>query len=560
MKYYIIAGEASGDLHGSNLMKGLIASDSRAEIRFWGGDLMAAVGGEMVKHYKETAVMGIVEVILNLKKITGNLKLCKQDILEFQPDVVILIDYPGFNFRIASFAKSNNIRVFYYISPTVWAWKEGRVKNLKRDVDRLFIIFPFEVDYFKQKGIRAIYNGNPLLDSISANPCNTETIEDFRKRAGLDNDKPIIGLLAGSRNGEIRYLMPIFTQLEKEFEEYQFVLAGAPSMDKSDYEKYLADSKIKLLFGETYSIMKHSKATALCSGTASLEAALLETPQVVCYKANSLSALSVRLLIKVKFVSLVNLIFNQQVVKELLQDECTAENIAKELRNLLKAKEREKMIQKYHKLKEMFGGAGASERVAQSMIKELREMIDSTRFSRVYNSPMGMLRLICDSDALLEIQYISETEIEASGKANTSDGSNHPILLETAKQLDEYFSEKRTEFKLPLKFIGTRFQRRVWEELYKIPYGKVRTYGEIAHLINSKDANRAVGNACKMNPLLIVVPCHRVLGAQNRLTGFNIGLDKKSYLLNLEKAYENTDNNLFSTDITKDLENEAQSI
>lgn len=559
MKYYIIAGEASGDLHGSNLMKELLVADSRAEFRFWGGDLMAAVGGERVKHYKDTAIMGFVEVVRKLNTILGNLRFCKKDILEYQPDVVILIDYPGFNFKIAKFAKSRNIRVFYYISPTVWAWKEWRIKNLKRDVDRLFIIFPFEVEYFKSKGIKAIYNGNPLLDSISADPCNNESIEDFRRRTGLD-ERPIIALLAGSRSTEINFLMPKFVKLEKEFYDYQFVLAGAPAMERKDYEKYLAGSKISLFFGETYSIIKHSQAALVCSGTASLETALLETPQIVCYQGNKLTGFIVRLLLKVKYVSLVNLIFNQPVVKELLQSDCTAENMVKELKKIIKAKERERIIHKYQKLKNMLGGAGASERVAQSMVKELTEMIDSTRYSRLYDSPLGTLKLICDSDALVEIQYISLKEQESPGKNNLEEQSNHPVLIEASKQLDEYFSEKRTEFDLPVKFIGTKFQQRVWEELTKIPYGKTKTYGEVAHLINAKDANRAVGNACKMNPLLIVVPCHRVLGAQNRLTGFNIGLDKKSFLLNLEKAYENTDNNLFSNDVNKGFNDENQSI
>ncbi|MEN6618363.1 MAG: lipid-A-disaccharide synthase [Rikenellaceae bacterium] len=557
MKYYIIAGEASGDLHGSNLMKGLLMADSQAEFRFWGGDLMASTGGEMVMHYKDTAVMGFVEVVKKLGLIFRNLKLCKKDILEFQPDVVILIDYPGFNFRIAKFAKSHNIRVFYYISPTVWAWKENRVKNLKRDVDRLFIIFPFEVEYFKKKGMKAIYNGNPLLDSISSHPCNNESIEEFRERNNLD-DRPIIALLAGSRHSEINYLMPKFVKLEKNFKDFQFVLAGAPSMELKDYEKFLVGSKITLLFGETYSIIKHSKATVLCSGTASLEAALLDAPQIVCYRGNPLSAMIVRILIKVKYVSLVNLIFNQPVVKELLQRDCTTEKITEELKKILK--NRERIVLKYQKLKTMLGGAGASERVAQSMVKELKSMIDSIRYCRLYKSPLGTLRLICDSESLVEIKYISQDEINSIAENVSKNKGDHPILIETTRQLDEYFSEKRQEFDLPVKFIGTTFQKRVWEELSRIPYGKIRTYGEIANLINSKDANRAVGNACKMNPLLIVVPCHRVLGAHNRLTGFNIGIDKKSFLLDLEKAYENTDSNLFCNDIKNNLTDENTGI
>jgi len=549
MKYYIIAGEASGDLHGSNLMKGLLAVDPLSEFRFWGGDLMSAVGGVMVKHYKDTAVMGFIEVALKLNTILRNLKICKKDILEYQPDVVILIDYPGFNFKIANFAKANNIRVFYYISPQVWAWKENRIKNLKRDIDKLFIIFPFEVEYFKNKGIDAIYNGNPLLDSVSSHPCNTESTEEFKKRNVLD-ERPVIALLAGSRHGEINYLMPKYLKLVNSFTDYQFVLAGAPAMNKKDYDKYLKNTDISLLFGETYSIIKHSQAAVVCSGTASLEAALLETPQIVCYGINKLTAFIVRSWIKVKYASLVNLIFNQLVVKELLQENCTVDNMVKELKKILNSKERERILLKYKKLKNMLGGVGTSERVAQSMVTELKSIIDSKRFTKLYKSPIGTLKLICDNDALIEIQYVSGVGKTLTDKANSNIYITHTILEETAKQLDEYFCEKRKEFDLPVKLTGTKFQKIVWEELGKIPYGSIKTYGEIAHLINAKDANRAVGSACKMNPLLIVVPCHRVLGAQNRLTGFNIGLDKKSYLLDLEKAYENTDNNLFSKDIS----------
>jgi lipid-A-disaccharide synthase len=554
MKYYIIAGEASGDLHGSNLMKGLKIADPQARFRVWGGDLMANEGGELVKHYKETAVMGFVEVLKSIRKISANLNLCKNDLLEYNPDILILIDYPGFNFRIAKFAKLNGLKVFYYISPKVWAWKESRVEYLKRDIDRLFIIFPFEIDYFKKQGIEAIYNGNPLLDSIAGHPSIKESIEEFRKRAGLD-DKPIIGLLAGSRSMEINYLMPRFIKLEKIFPEYNFVLAGAPSMDLSSYSKFLENTKIKLLFGETYSILRHAKVTVLASGTASLEAALLDAPQVVCYGGNEISYQIAKRLVKIKYASLVNLILDMPLVKELLQHDCTTEKIADEIKYLLNEKHREKLFKKYAKVKEMLGGEGASVKVAASMIEEYNKMREAQRFYLNIDTPLGTLRLTSDNDYLLEVNYVEDTKKRLSNKRDKSDNPNNiqselpQVILDAKKQFEDYFASKRDSFDIPIKPEGTEFQQKVWSELKKIPYGEVKSYGDIAKIIGSSDASRAVGLACKMNPLLIVIPCHRVLGVNNKLTGFAIGVDKKSFLLNHEKAYEKGDNSLF-TNIT----------
>ncbi|MEA5006153.1 MAG: lipid-A-disaccharide synthase [Rikenellaceae bacterium] len=549
MKYYIIAGEASGDLHGSNLMKSLLEEDPGSDIRFWGGDLMSSVGGILVKHYKDTAVMGIVEVISKLGQIAKNLDFCKKDILEYRPDVVILIDYPGFNFKIAKFARKHSIKVFYYIPPTVWAWKEWRVKSLKKYVDRLFIIFPFEVDFYKKKGMKAFYFGNPLLESIANHECMNESGESFRKRCQLD-ERPIIALLAGSRSNEVKTLMPIFIQLQDRFPEYQLVLAGVNSIGRDIYNKYLSGTNIRILFGETYPILLHAKASALCSGTASLEAALIGTPQVVCYRANAITAAIVRILIKVKYVSLTNLIFNQPVVKELLQNDCNVENISRELERILSDKEQAKIRKRYEKLRKVLGEAHASKNIAKAMVNELQTIMDANRFFRYYSSPMGFFKLIADSESLIEIRYIhKEDELALNIKGAVKSNS---ILDETAHQLDEYFSEKRKEFDLPIKLSGTAFQKRVWKELSMIPYGKVKTYGEIATLVETKDASRAVGNACRMNPLPIVIPCHRVVGANNKLTGFNMGIDKKSYLLGLEKVFDNSDTNLFNANINQD--------
>ena len=544
MKYYIIAGEASGDLHGSNLIKGLKKSDPEAHFRVWGGDLMQQAGGELVRHYKETAVMGFVEVLMHASKIKKNFDLCKKDLVEYNPDVLILIDYPGFNFRMAKYAKDRGIKVFYYISPKVWAWKEGRIKNLKRDVDKLFIIFPFEVEYFKKHGIEAEYNGNPLLDSTDAHPCNLESREEFILRNNLDN-RPIIGLLAGSRKTEISYLLPRIKNLIHHFPDHQFILAAAPSIEPSYYQEILKDSNLKVLFGETYSVLKHSAAAVISSGTASLEAALLNTPQVVCYGGNEISYQIAKRFVKVKYISLVNLILDAPAVKELIQHDCTQENIITELKDLLTDKRRKQVAKYYKKLRELLGGEGASEKTAKAMMTCLMKMKNETCDSVCINSPVGLLRISCSEKEITEIANVGEdrpSEIAEPGKIS------NPLLNRAAVQLQEYFEEKREEFDLPLKFGGTDFQNRVWRELTQIPYGKSKTYGEIASLVNSKDAVRAVGMACKMNPLLIVVPCHRVIGAHNKLTGFNLGIDKKIFLLNLEKTYIHTDINIFSNE------------
>lgn len=544
MKYYIIAGEASGDLHGSNLIKGLKKSDPEAHFRVWGGDLMQQAGGELVRHYKETAVMGFVEVLMHASKIKKNFDLCKKDLVEYNPDVLILIDYPGFNFRMAKYAKDRGIKVFYYISPKVWAWKEGRIKNLKRDVDKLFIIFPFEVEYFKKHGIEAEYNGNPLLDSTDAHPCNLEGREEFILRNNLDN-RPIIGLLAGSRKTEISYLLPRIKNLIHHFPYHQFILAAAPSIEPSYYQDILKDSNLKVLFGETYSVLKHSAAAVISSGTASLEAALLNTPQVVCYGGNEISYQIAKRFVKVKYISLVNLILDAPAVKELIQHDCTQENIITELKDLLTDKRRKQVAKYYKKLRELLGGEGASEKTAKAMMTCLMKMKNETCDSVYINSPVGLLRISCSEKEITEIANIGDAqplEIAEPGKISNT------LLNKAAVQLQEYFEEKREAFDLPLKFGGTDFQNRVWRELTQIPYGKSKTYGEIASLVNSKDAVRAVGMACKMNPLLIVVPCHRVIGAHNKLTGFNLGIDKKIFLLNLEKTYIHTDINIFSNE------------
>ena len=382
MKYYIIAGEASGDLHGSNLMKGIYAEDPQADIRFWGGDAMAAVSGRNpVKHYKEGAVMGFVEVLAKATKLLKNVEFCKQDIASWNPDVVILIDYPGFNFKIAEFAHKAGYKVFYYIAPKVWASREGRIKKLRKYVDRLFIVFPFEKPYFDSKGIRYIYKGNPLVDAVDNSPAMLETREDFLKRNSLA-DSPVIAMLAGSRKPEINTMMPVLTEFAAkmhampEYADYQFLIAGAPARSIEDYSAWLNEensSYIKVLFGETQSIIRHAEAGVINSGTASLETALFGTPQVVGYITNPLTYWIARKIVKIRYISLGNLIVNRLAFKEYIQDDCNPDALVKEIRALIEDTDyRQHMLDEYAAIRSELGGSGASAAVAKAMIKELK--------------------------------------------------------------------------------------------------------------------------------------------------------------------------------------------
>ena len=414
MKYYIIAGEASGDLHGSNLMKGIYAEDPRADIRFWGGDLMQGVwtmfqnnpshdyvagpspcgqGGStvlepsphpsqtgLVKHYKDGAVMGFVEVLAKAGRLMKNVAFCKEDIQQWNPDVVILIDYPGFNFKIAEFAHKAGFKVFYYIAPKVWASREGRIKKLKAYVDKLFIVFPFEKPYFDAKGVEYIYKGNPLVDAVDGSQAMKETREEFLQRAGLDT-RPFIAMLAGSRKAEIGTMMPVLTEFAAkmhalpQYQDYQFLIAGAPARSMKDYESWLTEENryyIKVLFGETQSIIRHAEAGVINSGTASLETALFGTPQVVGYITNPLTYRIARKIVKIKYISLGNLIIDRLAFKEFIQDDCNPDALVAEIRDLIENKERrEKMLNDYADIRNALGGTGASAAVAKAMLQEL---------------------------------------------------------------------------------------------------------------------------------------------------------------------------------------------
>ncbi|MCQ2119275.1 MAG: lipid-A-disaccharide synthase [Bacteroidales bacterium] len=384
MRYYIIAGEASGDLHGSNLMRGLYAEDPQADIRFWGGGRMDEVfrehqqGTGLVKDYKDGAVMGFTQILLHARAFVRRFSDCTADIAAWNPDVVILIDYPGFNFRVAEYAHKAGFKVFYYIAPKVWASRESRVRKLKEYVDRLFIVFPFEIPYFTRKGVGFIYKGNPLIDAVDNSRAMTEDRAAFLSRTSQP-DTPYIALLAGSRSGEISSMMPVFMEYADrmhslpDYSSYRFIVAGAPSRTMGDYSGYVGDRDyVSVLFGETQSVMRFAEAAVVNSGTASLECALIGTPQVVAYRSSAVNYVIAKAIIKVRFISLGNLILDRFCFRELIQDYFTPENVLYEVRRLIEDTDyREEMERGYQEIREALGGKGASAAVAKSMIEEL---------------------------------------------------------------------------------------------------------------------------------------------------------------------------------------------
>lgn len=369
-KLYVIAGEASGDLHASNLMKELLVEDPNLDFRYWGGDKMAEVSDGLVKHIRDLAFMGFWEVITNIRTILGNISFCKKDILEYKPDALVLVDYPGFNLRIAEWAKEQGIPVIYYISPQIWAWKQKRVFKIKRVVDKMFVILPFEKDFYKRFDVEVDYVGHPLLDEIGNYSFNEEEKEQFYKTHNLD-ERPVVAVLPGSRKQEVSVKLPIMLEALKPFNDYQIVIAGAPSLDASFYKSIVGDNA-KIIHNETYHLLGCSTAAVVTSGTATLETALFKVPEVVCYKGSRLSYAIAKRLVKVKYISLVNLIMDREVVKELIQNECTPETIRAEVSKLLEDPGYvQKMRQDYDSLETILGGGGASRKVAQSLLKTI---------------------------------------------------------------------------------------------------------------------------------------------------------------------------------------------
>ncbi len=379
-RIYIITGEASGDLHGSNLVKELIkqnsdnADSTKIDIRFWGGDLMTeAVGHAPVKHIRELAFMGFLEVVKNLRTIFSNISECKKDIEAFKPDALVLIDYPGFNIRMAEWAKSKGIKTIYYISPKIWAWKQSRVHKIKRIIDHMFVILPFEKEFYKRFDYPVEYVGNPLIDAILQYEEIKLSRDTFIQKNNLKSE-PIIAILPGSRKQEVRLKLPVMLQAVKNMTGYQIVIAGAPSLDPSFYSEFIQSDSVHIVHGKTYDLLSASEAAIVTSGTATLEAAILNIPQVVCYKTSGISYSIAKRLIKIKYISLVNLIMDKEVVRELIQHACNPDSIRYELSLLLKGgRNREEMLNEYSKMRKILGEGGASQKVAQSLLKTIQD-------------------------------------------------------------------------------------------------------------------------------------------------------------------------------------------
>ncbi|MEY8850170.1 lipid-A-disaccharide synthase [Psychroserpens sp. XS_ASV72] len=369
MKYYIIAGEASGDLHGSNLMKALLKQDVNAEFRFWGGDLMQAVGGTLVTHYKDRSFMGFAEVIFNLKKILGLISFCKKDIEEYQPDVIIFIDNSGFNLRIAKWAKEKKFKTHYYISPQVWASRANRVKKIKRDIDAMYVILPFEKSFYKDLNYDVHFVGHPLIDAISD---RTQVDEHQFRKAHELGQKPIIALLPGSRKQEISKMLGVMLSVVNDFKEYQFVIAGAPNQDFSFYKSFMKNENVAFVSNKTYDLLSVSHAALVTSGTATLETALFKVPQVVCYKANAISYQIAKRIITLKYISLVNLIMDREVVTELIQSELNYKRLKKELQLILSDDKRIQLFIDYYDLEKKLGGKGASDKAAKLIFESCK--------------------------------------------------------------------------------------------------------------------------------------------------------------------------------------------
>ena len=371
MKYYIIAGEASGDLHAANLIAEIKKLDNKAEFRAWGGDLMRKQGVTMVKHYRHTAFMGFVEVAVNLNKILRNIKECKADLVAYQPDVVILVDYPGFNLRIAKFAHQKGMKVCYYISPQVWAWKRHRVYKIRKCVDKMLVILPFEEPFYKEYGVNVTFVGHPLLDELAK--LNATPRLSFVHRNNLSEKREIIALLPGSRKQEVERMLGTMLKVIPHFPQYQFVIAGVSSLDQNLYQRMIGDKDVRLVENQTYELLQNSSAALVTSGTATLETALLAVPEVVCYKANRLSFLIAKNLVKVKYISLVNLIMDRMVVKELIQNDFTEANLVKELDRLLKdPKKQKQLLEDIDTLKERLGNSGASKNAAEVIVDMIK--------------------------------------------------------------------------------------------------------------------------------------------------------------------------------------------
>ena len=528
MRYFVIAGEVSGDQYAKKLMQALAEVDPLAEFRYRGPGTTSAI-------------MGFAEVAASLGTHLKELRRCKKELVEYSPDALILVDYPGFNLHMARFASCKGIKTLYYIAPKTWASREYRLRAIRKYVTRLYVIFPFEVDYFASKNIKAVYLGNPVLDNLADTLEKADPPDVFSKKYKI-GPEPVLAILPGSRLNEINFLLPRARQIINKFSDYQWIVAATPSIPITVYDDILKDLPVRVMYGHTHQILQQAEAALVTSGTATLEAALLNCPQVVCYGGNPLSVAIARLIVKVKHISLPNLILEKNSVRELIQKDCNPERMEEELRLLLKGRQkRRSVLADYKRLARILGMDGASERIARHMYILLTGGHKVPRYRVYTTTPLGNFYISAN-----EFEEITACEFEdnsnlkgyyKSGEPMDPEEPKPPVLLLALEQLDEYFRGTRRTFDLPLQIEGTDFQKNVWEHLKKIPYGTTISYAELARRTGNPKAARAVGQATNANPFAIVIPCHRVIGADGSLVGYASGLGRKQKLLGMEKSY-----------------------
>ena len=528
MRYFIIAGEVSGDHYAKQLMQALTQADPLAEFMYRGPDT-------------RTAVMGFVEVAARMGSIIKDLSRCKKDLVQYNPDVLVLIDYPGFNLSMARFAFRRGIKTFYYIAPKVWASRECRVKKIRKYVSQLYVIFPFETDYFRSKRIDAVYLGNPVLDNLADAMESIDTPDVFRKKYKI-GPEPVLAILPGSRLNEISFILPKAAEIIRHFPDYQWIVAATPSIPTTVYDNILKDLPVRVMYGHTYEILQQAEAAVVTSGTATLEAALLQCPQVVCYGGNPLSVAIARSIIRVKHISLPNLILEKNSVRELIQKDCNPERLREELRLLLKGRQkRRSVLADYKRLQRILGTDGVSGRVAQHMYQMLTGGPQVPRYKVYTQTPLGNFSFSANEfEELTASAFEDDYNLKGfykSGEPMDEEEARPPVLLMAIEQLDGYFKGTRRSFDLPLHIEGTDFQKHVWSALQRIPYGTTITYAELADMIDNPKATRAVGQANYANPFAVVIPCHRVIGSDGSLVGYAAGLERKQKLLAMEKSY-----------------------
>ncbi len=527
MRYFIIAGEASGDNYAKELYQGLQMADPQAVIHYFGPD-------------SSSAVMGFIEVLAKAGSLLKRLAACKRELLAFAPDVLILIDYPTFNMQMAGFANRHHIKTFYYLAPKVWASREGRVRKMRRVISRLYVIFPFETDYFNAKGIPSIYLGNPILDTLQPimESDDSET-DNFRREYKL-SDAPILAILPGSRMAEINFTLPRAAAVIKEFPDHQWIVAGVHSILPEVYDRYLSDLPARVIYGNTHRILRQAVAAIVTSGTATLEAALLGCPQVVCYGGNPLSVAIARKIIRINHIALPDIILGKNTVHELVQKDCTPEHLTDELLSLLPGRQRRRsVLADYKQLQKLLGTPGATLRVARDMVETLTGITHPPIYKICEPTPFGFFCFTANLSGTLTGSFFAEdTAPGCYLNDHPLEGEPVPTVLQQAvTQLHEYLEGKRRAFDLPMQIEGTEFQKTVWQQLATIPYGTTCSYSDLAVKCGSPKAARAVGQANNANPFALIIPCHRVIGNDGSLVGYAGGLDTKQKILAMEKTY-----------------------